>query len=216
MEIGPANWWSYDVYDLGDGAFHRASLTIDEPFYCVWWYINGEYAGWSDGSNVKTRADFTFSGVTDGDIAGNAQTISAEVGWLEDNGDATIVPDSYTIIVWEPIFTFEVWGGSTKRNPDVSGYAELTRHYRSGNDVTMDYYLEVIYRGDEEKEFDVSTENKHTIFGLGSELGSSPSGTIDEEDNWFYDSGSITNSALAGGDSDTEYDCEAVYQDHSA
>ena len=117
VEIGPANWSSNDVYDLGDGAFHRASLTTDEPFYCVWWYINGEYAGWSDGSNVKTRADFTFSGITDGDIAGNAQTISAEVGWLEDNGDTTIDTDSYTITVWEPIFTLKYGAGPQSVTP---------------------------------------------------------------------------------------------------
>jgi hypothetical protein len=204
---------SYEDYNYGDaqGIWHMAYVRTSEPYYTVEWFIDDVYQGssYGDSNNPKVEA-FFWPYWLSGTLGGTKYTIKAVAYPME--GDPISIADSYTLTVYQPTWETLTDGeerGESKKNPDVNGYAELTRHYRSGNDVTMDYYLSASYSGDEEKEFDVSTENKHTIFGLGQELGSDKWETIDEVNSWFSDSGSITNSALANGDRDIAYDCEA-------
>ncbi len=35
-------------YSYSGYIYHTAHLKTDVPFYCVWWYVDGNYAGWSN------------------------------------------------------------------------------------------------------------------------------------------------------------------------
>ncbi len=214
-------YWNYDLYQYSSSdVSHYAYAKTDTPYYVVEWYVDGVYVGYSPGANEgeengPTEASCCFE-VGTGTITGTTYTITAKAWDQEDHSDDLSDTDSYEVTVYQPIV---LSSPSPKPLDDVWGRAELSKHYRSGNDVTMDYYVSVYYNGDEEVEYSVTTENKNTIFdlpgGLVSVPGDDPSGKIgyDENDSdlqrSFSDSGSITNGALANGREGVEYRCEA-------
>lgn len=160
-EVRPFSW-NYDLYQYGNnGVSHYVYAKTDKPFYVVEWYVNGVYVGYSPGANEgeengPTEASCYFE-VGTGTISGTTYTITAKAWDQEDHSDDLSDTASYEVTVYKPIVL-------TKPNPkkldDVSGRAELSRHYRNGNDVIMDYDVYVRYYGDEEVEYRVTTENK--------------------------------------------------------
>lgn len=52
--IGPRDG-SYHAVIYNQIIYHTARVVTDEPFYCVWWYVDDEYVSYSDGSNVKLK-----------------------------------------------------------------------------------------------------------------------------------------------------------------
>ena len=214
-------YWGYDLYEYGgsNGVSHYAYAKTDKPYYVVQWYVNGVYVGYSPGANEgeengPTEASCYFE-VGTGTISGTTYTITAIATDQENHNDDLSDTDSYEVTVYKPITKTDP---TPKMLDDVYGRAELSRHYRNGNDVIMDYYVTVYYHGDEEVEYRVTTENKNTVDtpnGLITVHGPDPSGEIgyDEDDpdlqRGFPDSGSITNSSLGTGNFGIEYRCEA-------
>ncbi|RKU14726.1 hypothetical protein C6501_07770 [Candidatus Poribacteria bacterium] len=126
-------------YSWGGYTYHTAYLKTDVPFYCVWWYVDGNFAGYSDGGNEKTQAYFSPYTLA-GSLKGVKRTIKAEVGWLEADGTSHFATDSYVLRLFESKYTYEPQV-TPKKNPSASGYAELTRQYYSGGDIVMECYV---------------------------------------------------------------------------
>ncbi|MXV77217.1 hypothetical protein F4X73_12815 [Candidatus Poribacteria bacterium] len=336
LDLGPHNGDSNIVWGFGYGASHRSTVNTDEPFYCVWWYIDDVLAGWSDGSNIKTQASITFDGFF-GSVAGTEYVIKAEVGWLDDNGDAEIVSESYTITVYEPFHILvmrpEAWcynpvgtdmyedydvfesltheayvstsdpyqrvdwyaskvgedrsepthttmgdGVSTYASfnpsslsgslggtdytikavawytdddgfsysftqtyqltvyepyytydvdkldvngkpdpdiPEVQGYSEITRYYRSGDDMILNYYVSASYTEDADKSFTGVVEIKNTIHGLDEDTYDYTDISALDKDNRFFsgpfnsDDDFTLTASFSSGTTGWEYDCEA-------
>lgn len=211
---------NYDLYQYGSNSVsHYAYARTDKPYYVVHWYVNGNYVGYSPGANEgeedgPTEASCYFE-VGTGTISGTTYTITARAWDQEDHNNDLSDTDSYEVTVYKPIVLTEP---HPKALDDVSGYAEISRHHRNGNDVIMGYYVSVRYYGDEEVEYRVTTENKNTVdtpSGPQTVHGPDPSGKIgyDEDDpdlqRSFSDSGTITNGALALGELGVSYQCEA-------
>ena len=140
---------SYGGYEDHTGSlYHTATVKTDEPFYCVWWYIDDVYVGYSDGSNTATSASFSpnpsdYPGSSDG----ITYTIKAEVGWLEDDGDTHFDSDSYSVTVYAPCretaasltasITSCRWNG---RTASVTSFA--TVEHTGGDDApSVDYII---------------------------------------------------------------------------
>ncbi|RKU18954.1 hypothetical protein C6501_02010 [Candidatus Poribacteria bacterium] len=123
-------------YASGGYTYHSAYLKTDVPFYCVWWHVDGNFAGYTDGSNKKTEAWFSPYWLT-GSLKGVKHTIKAEVGWLEADGTSHFATDSYVLRLFEPKYTSEP-EVPPKRNPSASGYSELTRQYYDGSNIVME------------------------------------------------------------------------------
>lgn len=121
-EMGPQDG-STDAYKYGNYLYENAHVRTNAPFYCVWWYVDGEFAGWSDGSNVNTEATFCPYWL-EGSLRGNSYLITAEVGWLADDGTSHILSRSYKMTVWEPYSEY-----TKSELMDVYGYREVTKQY---------------------------------------------------------------------------------------
>ena len=168
LDLSPHNGGSYKEYGFGYGASHRSTVKTDDPFYCVWWYIDDVIAGWSDGSNIKTQATITFNGFS-GSVAGTEYVITAEVGWLDENGDTEIVSESYTITVYEPFRILVMRPETWCYNPVVTDLYEAYQMFEylsheayvttSEPYQRVDWYVSA--KGED------STEPTHTTLGDG-------------------------------------------------
>ncbi len=171
LDLSPHNGGAYDAHGFGEGAYHRATVKTDDPFYCVWWYIDGKYSGWSDGSNTKTQTSFTFSRIL-GSVNGTEYVIKSEVGWLDDNGNSVIVSDSYTITVYEPfqimVMRPEVWCYNPVGTDSYEDYQVFDYLAHEAYVVTSEPYHKVDWYVSTEGE--ESTEPVHTTFGDGDKI----------------------------------------------
>ena len=195
--------------DFSNSLWHTAYIKTSRPYDYLYWFINGTIVGYDISGNGQSEAYFT---TIPEDYPGSISGISYTVSAYASKGGAW-VSDSYQVTVYKPMIdtqTDREKKGRAKIYPEVSGYTELSRHYRVGNDVIMDYYLLANYFGNDENiEYTVYGECKNTIIGLtDSKPGDSGKKKIHTQDRLMVVSDSVSQS-LAGGNSDTEYQCEA-------
>ncbi len=214
LKMAPNLWFTTEVYDYGYGGNHMVRLETSRPYYYIAWYVDDEFYS-TFYNNTDNSGTFAFGNITGltGSIAGTTYTIKAIAYALDTTVNPTSDTDSYEVTVYEPLYTYDVDGKTTPDIPDVYGYAEITRHYRSGDDIIFDYYADAFYTGnDEDKEYSVSTEIKNTIHGLDDATPQGETGTLDIDNFWFRyggtDGGTISAS-LSSGIGGTEYRCEA-------
>lgn len=131
---------SYEDYNYGysQGIWHLAYVETSEPYYMVQWYVDDVYKETDFGDDVKTGAYF-WPYWLPGDIRGETYTIKAEV-FVNNDADSPNDTDFYDLTVYAPIFTSTV-ETPPQKNPGVSGYAELTRQYYDGNNISIDCYV---------------------------------------------------------------------------
>lgn len=215
----PADGSSYDAYIYSEYCYHNAYVETDVSISYVDWYVEGVLTHTSFVPANTNYASFSpFPTNITGTVKGKEHLIEAVVWAYDDQGIIHSDSDYYYVTLYEPIINTDA---NPKELEGVSGYTELSRHYQIGNDVIMDYYVYVNYHGDEEVEYTVSTEYKNSIYINGIDQpsidvgGNDTSGSIgyDKKDSdlerSFDQPGSITNSALANGETGKEYKCEA-------
>ena len=217
-EMYPA-YGGHEGYDYGSGAYNASYVRTSEPYDRVEWYVGSDRQSTSLGDGVRMSAVHVFY-LTSDSVKGTLHTITA-VAWYEaDNGEMVSNTKSYELTVYEPIIRTDVEGGGDPNLPNVDGHAELTRFYKSGSDVVVDWYVSAYYNGDNPPGFyNVTTEFKNTIqdfWGqgahkqvppVGDEAG--PSGFLSTDNRSFVESGSISNSLVGGVKDKIGYDCAA-------
>lgn len=199
----------YYANDLGYGATHRVRVKTSHPYYCVDWYVDDAFHSSSYNNNDYTliRAYAKITGLT-GSLSGTIYTIKAITYEWDGAMSSTSDTDSYEVTVYKPIYTYDVDGKADPDIPEVSGYSEISRYYRSGDIIILDYDAYLFYHGnDNKKKFKVWTEIKNTIHDLDyPETGKI--GTLDKDEPCFTDSGTISAS-LSRGETGEKYLCEA-------
>ena len=103
-------------YDSTGDLYHTAYVKTSEPYSVIYWYINGNVVGFSDGDNVKTEAIFTPSNPTDypGSPLGQVYTIEAvALSLADDENNYTSDTDSYDVHLYTPQSTDSFYGGYT-------------------------------------------------------------------------------------------------------
>ncbi len=137
-----------EVYNNNGWFCHYAYVDTDKPFEVVDWYIgdpedgdNFPYVGATQGDGVKTRAYF-YPDVSDcpGHIKGKEYQIAAKVWYTDDDGNGSSDYDTRDFTVFRTISTYEV-EDPPKKVSTVSGYAELTRQYYTGDAIKIDCYV---------------------------------------------------------------------------
>ena len=201
-----------DDTSYGGYTYHMAYVKTDNPIYHVSWYIDNEWVYGETLNSTTSYASYYPYDKIPGIISGEEYKIGVKVWeWDAEDEEFRSTTDSYNVRMFEPMVEYDA---HPKELNGVRGYAELSKHYRNGNDVIMDFYVEVSYSGDEEVRYSVSTEFKNTVDG-NTEPGPDPTGEIgyDEDDSdlksSFSDSGSITNDTLNFRDRNMSYRCEA-------
>ena len=209
-KMEPNLWFTYEAYDYGYGGNHMVRLETSLPYYSVDWYVNDVHDSYSSnnfaGGNPGTLTFGNITGLT-GSLAGTTYTIKAlaHYAWNTALWDT----DSYEVTVYKPFYTYAVAGKQTPDIPDVYGYAEITRYYRSGDDIILDYYADAFYAGnDKKKKFSVSTEVRNTIHGLDNSPPQGDTDTLGKDNFYFRDSGTVSAS-LSKGVTGRKYECEA-------
>ncbi len=107
VEMDPADGSSIEVYydSWYDYLPHGASLSTDEPYYAVSWYVDGVYVGTNEGGKPEdTEAYYGFSNLT-GSRTGTTYIIRAEalsIGTAEN--PSVLDTATYTLTV----YTFEI------------------------------------------------------------------------------------------------------------
>lgn len=205
---------SYEEYNYGyaQGIWHVAYVKTSDPYYVVDWYIDDVFQE-SDYYDLAMGNEAYFSPYwLTGSVSGKDYVISVRVWEWNEDEEFRVYTDDYTLTVYAPIVLTqtkrELEENETKYFPDVSGYAELSRYYRVGNDVIMDYYIIANYMSDTDDEYTVWAECKNTISGIGTVLADDNGWKkIHKGDRTMSLPGSISNS-LASGD-DRDYTCEA-------
>ena len=91
-----------DYYDFSGYLYHTAYVKTSEPYYCIDWYINNVYVGYSSGDNVTPHAYFSPN-TSDypGSPLGKTYTIEARAWSLADaDGNHDSDSDSYSVSVY--------------------------------------------------------------------------------------------------------------------
>ena len=107
VEMDPADGSSVEVYydSWYDYLPHGASLSTDEPYYAVSWYVDGVYVGTNGGGNPEdTEAYFGFYNLT-GSSTGTTYTIRAEA-WSIGTAENPSVSDTATYTL--TVYAFEI------------------------------------------------------------------------------------------------------------
>ncbi len=107
VEMDPADGSSVEVYYDAwyDYLSHGASLSTDEPYYAVSWYVDGVYVGTNGGGNPEdTEAYFGFYNLTESGT-GTTYTIRAEA-WSIGTPENPSVLDTATYTF--TVYTFEI------------------------------------------------------------------------------------------------------------
>ena len=115
-KVGPGSGL-YEETDSGSGAYHYAYVKTSEPFYDIVWYVNGSYAGWSDGSNRINETYIYDLPTLPGDVTGKKHTITAVAYLLHANGDVESDSQSYSVKVYKPV----VESGFSTEYPHIYG-----------------------------------------------------------------------------------------------
>ena len=132
-----------DYIEYTDSFYHYAYVKTSEPYIVVDWYINGNYAGYSTGDNVKTEATFSPNPYRyPGSLRGKVYTIKAVAYSLYDENEKKHHSDtaSYDVTLYEPFIetqTTREKGGGRKGDPHVSGYVKLWRQYFDGSVISI-------------------------------------------------------------------------------
>ena len=223
LEMRPADWSasSYEAYSYGGYMNHTAYVKTSHPYFNIGWAVDWEITYTTHGDGDTTETSLAFYTLP-GDIKGKTYTItaSAVANRADNQGNLPMDIKSYELTVYEPIIRTDVEGGGDPNLPNVNGHAELTRFYKSGSDVVVDWYVSAYYNGDNPPGFyNVTTEFKNTIqdfWGpgahkqappVGDEAG--PSGFLSADNRSFVESGSISNSLVGGADDEFGYNCAA-------
>lgn len=121
---------SSEEFDWGAGASHSVTVTTNNPYYVVEWYINNVYQGCTPGGyegdeNGPTTATFSFSGLT-GNITGTKYAVKAVASDQENHRVSASDTRSYRLTVWKPYAEY-----SKSQLMSVYGYREITKQYYS-------------------------------------------------------------------------------------
>ena len=144
-------------YDYTGSLYHTAYVKTSGPYSVVYWYINGNLVGYSDGDNVKTEAEFSPSPEDyPGSPFGQYYTIKAvALSLADDENNFTSYTDSYDVIVYTPTQYNFFFGGHTFAEMEVYvdvGWNGLTAEIvvggviRNWDNVTVIYGFNGTYK----------------------------------------------------------------------
>ena len=169
-------------------------------------------------SNTR-YASFNPSSLS-GSLGGTDYTIKAVAWYTDDDGFSYSFTQTYQLTVYKPDYTYDVDKLDVNGKPDpdfpeVQGYSEITRYYRSGDDMILNYYVSASYTEDADKSFTGVVEIKNTIHGLDEDRYDYTDISALDKDNRFF-SGPFNSdddftliASFSSGTTGQIYKCEA-------